>query len=167
MQAQSDDSLVPILLAECLQEEKRFKESAELLQKLTTTDKSTKADFNALGWNAVLGHTVTQENIDPVQRAASANNQDAGLLHTLAMMYAEIGKTREARALAIEAMNAWGLAEPNSDIWLIYGRVAESYGLREAARSAYRKVTLPPSQMPLIGSTSYAIAQEHLKILAE
>jgi hypothetical protein len=83
------------------------------------------------------------------------------------MMYAEVGKGREARSMAAQAMANWGLTEPNSEIWLIYGRIAEDYGLTEEARSAYKKVEPPPFRALIPDSTSFAIAQERLKNLEQ
>lgn len=138
-----------------------------MLQKLVANERSTPGDMNQYGWNAALGGMVTPELIETVQRVANNNSQNTPLIHTLAMMYAEAGRGREARSVAAQAIAGWGLAEPNSEIWLVYGRIAQSYGLNDAARSAYGKVEQPPPGEPFFNMTSYALAQDELRTLPQ
>ena len=42
-----------------------------------------------------------------------SKGQNAPLLHTLAAVYAEVGKIAEAREMILKAMDQWGLEEPN------------------------------------------------------
>ena len=165
--AEGDEPAVTNWLINCYEAEKRFKDSAALALKLSSGEKATAMSYNLMGWDAVLAHAVPPETLEAVQHAATSNANNAPLLHTLAMMYAEVGKGREARSMAAQAMANWGLTEPNSEIWLIYGRIAEDYGLTEEARSAYRKVEPPTYKALIPDSTSFAIAQERLKLLAQ
>jgi hypothetical protein len=80
----------------------------------------------------------------------------------LACAYAEVGKTREAHDALLQTMSAMRLEEPNGLIWYIVGRIAEQYGLNDAAASAYRKVGEPDSKLALPLST-YSLAQRRLK----
>jgi predicted Zn-dependent protease len=165
--AEGDDPAVTNWLINCYESEKRFKDSAALALKMSSGEKATTMSYNLMGWDAVLAHAVPPETLEAVQHAATSNASNAPLLHTLAMMYAEVGKGREARSMAAQAMANWGLTEPNSEIWLIYGRIAEDYGLTEEARSAYRKVESPIYKALTPDSTSFAIAQERLKLLEQ
>jgi hypothetical protein len=61
-------------------------------------------------------------------------------LHTLACIYAERGKGKEARDALLLAINAAGLDEPDSSIWYGFGRIAELYGLNDVATTIYSRV---------------------------
>jgi tetratricopeptide (TPR) repeat protein len=86
------------------------------------------------------------------------------ILHTLACVYAEAGKTKEAREVLIQAMDIQNLDEPNSDYWLALGRIAEQYGEREVALPDYARVT-SSTQSVGIGDSSYRLAQNRLQVL--
>ena len=64
-------------------------------------------------------------------------------------------------------MTVAGATEPASADWYVLGRIAENYGVLDAAIEAYRRVepdedtTLPPSLSTL------ALAERRLKLLAE
>jgi len=55
-------------------------------------------------------------------------------MHTLAAIYAEQGKTSEARELILKVMDLWALDEPNSEALFVFGRIAEQYGNVDAAK---------------------------------
>jgi hypothetical protein len=70
---------------------------------------------------------------------------------TLACLYAEKGKTREAREMLLRTMELQGLEQPNEAIWFGFGLVAEQYGLNDVALSLYRRGEAVPDPTP--GST--------------
>ena len=75
---------------------------------------------------------------DVAQRAASLSDyRDYGILHTLATVYAEQGKTAEAYRVILQALELKD--EPGLDDWFVFGRLAEHYGLPDAARRYYEK----------------------------
>jgi hypothetical protein len=74
-----------------------------------------------------------------MQRAIN-DNSSYPEIHTLACLYAEIGKTKEARELLLRAMDSAGMDEPNEPIWYGFGRIAEDYGLQSVALSLYQRV---------------------------
>jgi hypothetical protein len=81
------------------------------------------------------------------------------------MLYAELGKTTEARDVLWQAMEVAGLDVPDSPVWLVVGRMAENFGARAAALAAYKKVEKPGREEQMPGS-NYVLAQRRLAALA-
>jgi len=82
----------------------------------------------------------------------------------VAAVYAEIGKISEAREMILKAMDEWGLEEPNETCWYIFGRIAEQYGMTDAAMATYRRVERPDFDWEIPGST-YQLAARQLAAL--
>ncbi|MBV9267160.1 MAG: hypothetical protein JO061_13405, partial [Acidobacteriaceae bacterium] len=154
-----DDLTARRQLAETLAREDKFVESEAAAKQLTEISTATATDWNQYGWTSLFAGDVTEEKIDGLQRADSRNI--ASILHTLASMYAEIGKGQEARETILQAMTAWGLDEPNSDAWYVFGRIAEQYGVPEAAAVYYGKVE-PPKDRIVDSLSTYSLAQRRL-----
>ncbi len=103
--------------------------------------------------------------MDQAQRATqmTQNNQYASL-HTLASIYAELGKTTEAREILLHAMDITGFDEPQSSDWYVLGRIAEQYGIPQTAIAAYQRVE--PAEDPVFEKTSsHFLAQRRLAVL--
>jgi tetratricopeptide (TPR) repeat protein len=134
-----------------------FAQAKSLLRPLIDKNRALMRDFNDYTWNAVLLGKVSEEDVSILQRAINENS-DYGEIHTLACLYAEAGKTKEARELLLRAMNARGLDLPNEEIWYGFGRIAEAYGLPDVALALYQRVgktddwDLPPSTYNLARS---------------
>jgi len=86
------------------------------------------------------------------------------MLHTLGCVYAEVGKTKEAREVLIQAMDVLTLDEPDANYWYAFGRIAEQYGERDAALANYARVTKPKRAIE-IPDSSYHLAQVRLRSL--
>jgi hypothetical protein len=82
------------------------------------------------------------------------------------MLYAELGRTSEARDLLWQSMEAGGQEEPESESWLVLGRIAEHFDARETAVSAYKRVEKPKHESGITQS-SYFLAQKRLAALAK
>ena len=85
-------------------------------------------------------------------------------LHTLGCLYAESGRTKEAREVLIQAMDLQVMDEPDPNYWYAFGRIAEQYGELEVAKADYAKVTKPKKAVELPDST-YLLAQTRLNAL--
>jgi len=98
------------------------------------------AQRNNLAWAAVVSGKVSQQALDDALSAVKATNQEnATCLHTLATIYAELGKTPEALDNLRRAVEMRGERLEEVD-WYVLGRIAEDYGLDEIAAALYRKV---------------------------
>jgi len=129
--------------------------------------KSANVDFtdmNGVAWHALFTGKVDEGDVEIAIQAAQASENDPGVLQTLGCIYAEIGKTKEARDVLIQGMDKQGLDEPDSDYWYAFGRIAEQDGEYEIAAADYARVTRP-KDVAGIPDSSYLLAQNRLKIL--
>jgi tetratricopeptide (TPR) repeat protein len=133
----------------------------ELGKKLIASGKAESADFNSVAWNSLFTGQTTQEDLDIATKGSQMNQNNTSMLHTLACVHAELGKTKEAREVLIQAMDLLNLDEPNSDYWYAFGRIAEQYGETEVARADYQQAKRPKkaAQVP---SSSYQLAKNRL-----
>jgi tetratricopeptide (TPR) repeat protein len=133
--------------------------------KVLADPRSTASDENQVAWHSLFFAREGGPDVDNAMRASQGReNNTASALHTLGCMYAEIGKTIEARSVLLQAMAMRNLTEPNGDYWYAFGRIAEQYGEREVALADYAKVK-PPEDTSLAFTSSYELAQRRLKAL--
>lgn len=133
--------------------------------KILASGKADASDLNLNAWISLFTGKVTQQDLANATEAAQlSQNDNTSILHTLGCVYAELGKTKEAREVLIQAMDRMNLAEPDSNYWYAFGRIAEQYGETETAKADYARVTKPARAMEVPGS-SYRLAQLRLEIL--
>jgi tetratricopeptide (TPR) repeat protein/transglutaminase-like putative cysteine protease len=142
-----------------------LEQSSRLLRRLVDHGRATAIDYNNLAWNALAAGAVDDQALVNAQRAVRESGQrDRASLHTLASVYAELGRTTEAREFVLRSMVIEGLDQPDSVDWFVFGRIAEHYGVRDAATAMYRKVAPPENEVETATST-YRLAQRRLGIL--
>ena len=134
----------------------------ELGRKLVEDGKAEGQDLNGVAWNALFTGKVSQEDLEAATKSAQVTqNSSAGILHTLGCVYAEMGKTKEAREVLVQAIDLLGMDELDANYWYGFGRIAEQYGETEAASADYQKAKKPKDDLQVPGS-SYALAQKRL-----
>ncbi|MGA2349012.1 MAG: DUF3857 domain-containing protein [Terracidiphilus sp.] len=133
-------------------------------QKLIDQGKGNENLLNAMAWYALFGGKVEQADIDMSIKSTQMSKDNSSFLHTLACLYAETGKTKEAHDLLLRGMDDLNLDEPNDDYWYAFGRIAEQYGEREIAIADYRKLKVP-REVTSIPDSTYRLAQMRLKAL--
>jgi len=122
-------------------------------------------DYNEIAWLALVAEKVDEQAIRDGQRAVEMSGTASyASLHTLASLYAEAGKTTEARELILKAIAQNGRSEPRPDDWYVFGRLAEQYGESAAAIDAYRRVEAPPAKESSATST-WSLARRRLVVL--
>ena len=126
------------------------KENAELL--------------NGLAWYALFTGKVTDDDVATAMKATQMQKDAPYILHTLACLYAETGKTKEAHDLLLRAMDDWNLDEPNDEVWYVLGRIAEQYGERDIAIADYRKLK-KPKEILAVPTSTWRLAQMRLKAM--
>jgi tetratricopeptide (TPR) repeat protein len=139
----------------------RTEKSREILRGIIDRGKATEEDLNLYAWYALLlPNPITDETLDMAHRANDlGKNSDFNVLHTLACVYAQAGKTSQAREYLLKAMDAAQLEEPNSEVWFGFGLIAEQYGAADAADRMYHRVEKPEFEYP---GSSYEISRRHL-----
>jgi len=146
------------------QAEGDFVGAAATMQTVLNGIQANAADYNNYAWNALFEKQVNDSALQAAQQATTlTNSQDFASLHTLACVYAARGKTTEARQTLLEAMAAADLAEPNSEIWYVFGTIYQQFGAMQAAIAAFRKVEKPTG--PINPVDTWVLAQQHLKAL--
>jgi tetratricopeptide (TPR) repeat protein len=104
--------------------------------------------LNNLAWNALLQGRADERTLDWARRAAASSEyKKPEILHTLAAVYAEQGKTAEARQILLQSLTVRSDPAPTADDWYVLGRLAEHYGLPKEARRLYERV-VPPKGKP-------------------
>jgi hypothetical protein len=110
---------------------------------------------------------LDDKTVDYGQRAATLSGYgNAASLHTLASIYADMGKTAEAYQVILQSLAARSDESPSSDDWYVFGRLAEHYGLPEVARKYYKRVKAPLTPAEEAMST-HALAARRLAALGE
>jgi tetratricopeptide (TPR) repeat protein/transglutaminase-like putative cysteine protease len=86
---------------------------------------------------------------------------DRASLHTLATIYATVGRYDEALSVLNKALSRNAGHEPTRDDWYVVGLIADGYGFHDAAREAWQKVT-PPDVTSYSKTDTYVLAQARL-----
>jgi len=141
-----------------------FAASIAIAQKMVEQGKQDAEIMNEIAWFALFRGNVGDADVAAAIKATQLAQDNPHILHTLACVYAETGKTKEARDLLLHSMDDLNLDEPNDDYWYAFGRIAEQYGERDIAIADYRKLQKPkePLELP---TSSYRLAQARLGIL--
>jgi transglutaminase-like putative cysteine protease/tetratricopeptide (TPR) repeat protein len=141
-----------------------IEKSRAILKGIIDKGKATESDLNQYAWYALmLPQPITDETIEVANRANDLSKNNFSIIHTVACIYAQAGKTSQAREYLLKAMEAGQLEEPDSAVWFGFGLIAEQYGAFDAAESMYRRVEKPEFESV---SSNYAIAQKRLELLS-
>jgi transglutaminase-like putative cysteine protease/tetratricopeptide (TPR) repeat protein len=142
----------------------QFVKAREIIKGISDKGQANGSDLNLYSWYALeLPGPIDQDTIDTAIRANDlTKNSNYAILHTLACVYAQAGKTSEARELLLKAMDAGSLEEPNSAVWLGFGLIAEQYGVLDAAESMFGRVEKDKVESP---ASNFSIAESHLEAL--
>jgi Flp pilus assembly protein TadD len=134
------------------------------LEKLSDMGREDAELLNESAWLALYTGKVDDKDIATGIKATQLSKDNPHILHTLACLYADAGKTKEAHDLLLKSMDDLNLDEPNDDYWYALGRIAEQYGERDIAMADYRKLE-KPKQVLEIPTSSYELAQMRLKAM--
>lgn len=141
-----------------------FAKARSILLPLVNDGRATAGDLNSYSWEALFTPPIGPEDIAAAQRGTELQKNSYPILHTLACLYAETGKLKEARDLLLQAMNANHLREPDSSIWYGFGRIAEQLGETSVAAERYRRVE-KPDVSEVAPSDTWVLAQQRLAAL--
>lgn len=161
-----DDDDALLSLVSLAQRQDQPRKAFQLAEKIVEQGKTTTSLYNSLSWMELFDGKVTEKGLEYAHKGRMLSKDgDAPLLHTVAAVYAEVGKTTEARELIMKAMDRWQLEEPNPTCWYVFGRIAEQYGLLDEAVAAYQRVKKPDYAWQISGS-SYQLAERRLAVIA-
>jgi len=147
------------------EDQHRFEDILPLLAPVIASEKASVSDFNSYAWNGLLtrpaGKGVLEAALTAHERSRGAT---FAVEHTLACVYAVVGKPKEARETLLGAMSIAGLAKPDDTIWFGAGLIAEAYGDAESARRYYARIEKPDETF-VVASSVYAMGLERLAAL--
>ncbi len=106
---------------------------------LVSSGRATANLYNELSWGSLAHGRVDARMVEYAQRATSLvkGPGQRAFLHTLASLNAEVGKNLEARQVLLNSVELREDDAPDPADWYVIGRIAENYGLLDAARAAY------------------------------
>src|SRR5262249_13060801 len=87
----------------------------KILKGLIDAGKASNSDLNEFAWYALIAPAkVDGEAVEVAERANTlSKNASFDIMHTLACLYTEQGRPKEAYQLLVKAIDAAGLEEPN------------------------------------------------------
>lgn len=159
LQSDPDDEVAINMVPEALIGEGKAEEAREFLRARIKAGRAKADELNNYAWHSLF--TKVDDEALEVARRSSGVASRYSVLHTLACLYAEVGKTAEARELMLKALASNYLDGLDSSLWYVYGRIAEHYGQEEAARQAYLRVE-KPEQAEIEQSSTYRLATMRL-----
>ncbi len=151
-------------LAFSAQHRENYGKEHALCQKIIEGGQAEPGDLNNVAWSSLFTGKVQPADLENALKAAQLSNNNPGILHTLGCVYAELGKTKEARDVLIQAMDGFDLDEPDDGFWYAFGRIAEQYGERDVAIADYSRVS-KPKQAYEIPISPYRLAQIRLEAM--
>jgi transglutaminase-like putative cysteine protease/tetratricopeptide (TPR) repeat protein len=134
----------------------------ELGLKIIRLDNAQAGDLNDLAWESLFLGKTDVEDLNNALKASQLRNEFPEL-HTLACIYAELGKAIEARDVLIEAMDKANMDDMDPNTWYALGRIAEQYGERDLAMADYKQIEKPKPDIAIPGS-AYELAQLRLRL---
>jgi tetratricopeptide (TPR) repeat protein len=134
--------------------------SNAILRELIDSGRGQSNDYNNIAWGDLMAGNVSATTLEYAQKGAASRSR--ATLQTLALVYAELGKTSEARTTLLQSL-APELPLSDSAAYA-FARIVEAYGLKQEAAAMYRKLAKPPHEW-LIPSSNYALAQHRLRVI--
>ena len=137
-----------------------FKLAIERLEK-ADPDATT---LNQIAWYRLLAGEDPADVVSAAERAAQLDQfEDPAILHTLAAVYAWADRPYDAGRVLSQVVGSRENSEPSAADWAVHGRILESYGLLDQARTVYERVEEPK---PDTAESIYHLVQDRLRELA-
>jgi tetratricopeptide (TPR) repeat protein len=159
-----NDDMALRALARVAARKSDFETSSKYLRQLIDSSNALSFDYNEIAWNELFIGKAIDRAIEDARQATILSENSSAELHTLAALYAESGKSLEARTELLKSMDEAGHEEPSSVDWYVLGRIAENFGALDAAIADYKRVEKPEN---LDTTATYLLAQKRLNVLAK
>jgi len=134
--------------------------AADYFAKTVASSEALPNDYNEHAWLALFAKGDLEKAVDEARRASSLQPQNYAFLNTLATLYAEQGRSAEARDMLLKSLVAFGDEDVRGADWYVVGRIAENYGINDIAKDAYGRVTKPEN--PAERVSAWELAQTRL-----
>jgi Flp pilus assembly protein TadD len=146
-----------IALANVALERSEYKEAMAHYASLLDGSKPMALEYNQHAWTSLFAGEDLEKAVQSARQATAQVPDDHATLNTLAVLYAEQGKSSEARDTLLESLEYEEDALRPAD-WYVVGRIAENYGIRDVASEAYRRIEKPTRA----SSSAWELAQKRL-----
>jgi tetratricopeptide (TPR) repeat protein len=137
---------------------KDYASAAKYAEQIVDELSPTQNDYNNAAWFELFVGNVTHAMENARRATAEESQTSPAALHTLATIYAETGKNIEARDALLRTLDKSRRETPDSSDWYVLGRMAENYGVRDAALAAYKRVDKKETD----GASVWELAQRRL-----
>jgi tetratricopeptide (TPR) repeat protein/transglutaminase-like putative cysteine protease len=139
------------------------KEARATLGKLIELGRADAQTYGNYAWYDLVLGSVTDRTLEYASRAVQMTDfGTVNLLHTLAAVYAELGKTEEAKQTLDKLFELRPGKTPAAVDFYVIGRLAESFALVPIAQKSYQRVSKPKEDGP---TSTYRLAQARLRRL--
>ena len=142
---------------------KDYASAAKYAEQIVDELSPTQNDYNNAAWFELFVGNVAHAMENARRATAEESQTSPAALHTLATVYAENGKNIEARDALLRTLDKSRRDTPNSSDWYVLGRMAENYGVREAALAAYKRVDKKETD----GASVWELAQRRLTAMGK
>ncbi len=130
--------------ADALIHEENLDGALAIYRRLDENGRAEAIDYNQLAWYALAAGHADDQTLAWAQRAAElAGYKDYAAMHTLATAYAALGRPADAYRVILQTIELRPGHAPDGPDWYVFGRLAELYGLPDAARRYYAKLEPP------------------------
>lgn len=160
------DAAALLARAQALGWKGRLDEALDLFEEAIGRSGPFDPVYNNGAWYAAIAGQVDEQAIEWAERAAEISGYaQAATLHTLATVYAEAGRPREARQVLLQAIDSGQQGEVAPHDWYVLGRLAELYGFPEAAHELYLRVEPEDEEEREDPTSTWALARKRLAAL--
>ena len=142
---------------------KDYASAAKYAEQIVDELSPTQNDYNNAAWFELFVGNITHAMENARRATAEESQTSPAALHTLATIYAESGKNIEARDALLRTLDKSRRDTPDSSDWYVLGRMAENYGVRDAALAAYKRVDKKETD----GASVWELAQRRLTAMGK
>ena len=157
LQRLSGDRAALMTLAALAVDRRDYAEAMTHYTRLLDGSKPTAAEYNQHAWTSLFAVADLEKAVESARQATALEPASHSTLNTLAVLYAEQGKSSEARDTLLKSLEYEEDALRPAD-WYVVGRIAENYGIRDVAAEAYRRIEKPGRET----SSAWELAQKRL-----
>lgn len=152
-----DDATALRALGQVSIDRRNYEEAVRYYDRLLALAQATSYDYNLYSWTTLFVETELSKAMEHALHAAALAPDNYAILNTLAVVYAEQGKSSEARETLLKSLEQKENDSLQGADWYVVGRIAENYGILDAAAEAYKHI----EKQDVPGST-WELAQKRL-----
>jgi tetratricopeptide (TPR) repeat protein len=136
----------------------RYGDALKYFSQVLERSKPSAGDYNNHAWASIFARASLDAARETARQATEQAPTEHAVFNTLAVVYAEQGNSAEARETLLKGLDQSSSDDLTPDDWYVVGRIAENYGILDAAGEAYRKIEKPKVE----SGTSWTLAQQRL-----